>query len=122
MLQKEGALLLEFFAALQTMEIRPDLAYLPAASQIARHSGEAFSLLYSSPRPEPESWSNFLNWLLPRLRDLPELCRAEAADILLLWQRGSEPGMAHRFEVAKYAHEQVSAAEWWLSDDTGEAP
>lgn len=122
LLRDEGALLLEFFAALQTMEIRPDLAYLPAASQIARHSGEAFSLLYSSPRPVPVSWSYFLDWLLPRLRDLPELCRAEAADILLLWQRGSEPGVAHRFEIAQYAHEQVFAAEWWLSDETGATP
>jgi hypothetical protein len=122
LLQDEGALLLEFFAALQTMEIRPDLAYLPAASQIARHSGEAFSLLYSAPRPVPVSWSNFLDWLVPRLRDLPEVSRAEAADILLIWQRGSDTEAAHRLEVAQYAHEHVLAVEWWLSDETGETP
>jgi hypothetical protein len=122
LLQNEGALLLEVFAALQTMEVQPDLAYLPAASQIARHSGEALSLLYSSPRPVSESWSIFLRWLLPHLRDLPEVCRAEAADILLIWQRSSDTGMAHRFEIARYAQEQVFAAEWWLSDETGETP
>ncbi len=113
LLASKAALLRELISAALTLEVWPDVRLLSAAAQVARRPSEIPALLYQEPLPNFASWSTLMSWLVPRLDSLPDDCRAECADAMLLWQRGTPPAAPFRKEIGRRAAEWLAPLDKW---------
>ncbi len=109
----DGALLVELLRALRTVEVLPNLDYLAGAARVAGSPGELLSLLLVEPIPVVTVWVQALAWLTPHLAEVPESARVEAAEAMLVWQRGTRPGAAFRREIGTQASAWLAPFDEW---------
>jgi hypothetical protein len=113
LLANDGALLRDLLRALCARETLPNLALLPGAVQVATSRSDLLSMLLQEPLPSLGTWEPLMQWLVPRLAILPPAVQAEAARVMLIWQRGTPAGWAHRRAIGVQALEWLSPLEWW---------
>jgi hypothetical protein len=126
LLADDGALLRELLSAALTLEVWPNLQFLSVAARVARRPSEIPVLLYQEPVPNLAAWSPLIAWLVPRLASLPEQCRDESAQAMLLWQRSTPPGAPYRKEIGSQAAQWLVTLDElrlrrWSADDDEEA-
>lgn len=123
LLARDGRLLADVLLSLRTIEVLPNLALFYGAAMVAKQVNEITSLLLRDPVPSQRVWRPLIDWLVPRLEDLPIPVRAETVQIMLIWQRHSPPGTVHRREIGERAMAWLEPIERWYrwdDDDQGD--
>jgi hypothetical protein len=81
--------------------LEPVLAQLPSVEPLSLE--ERATLLLELGIPWLPIWHPIVEWLAPRLQQLPPAARDEASRVMLAWQRTPYPGQPFRREIAEAA-------------------
>jgi hypothetical protein len=103
LLESGGPRLLHFLRALRTQAIKPNRALEKRLRETYQSSPRVETLLLELGEPEEAQWTPVLSWIVPRLLDLPELCREEASKVMAIWERTTRAGGLFRREIAEAA-------------------
>jgi len=85
LLNGEAPRLRRLLLSVRTTETERDLKYLDDALVPGLSSDERERLASEAASPEPVAWMRLLNWLAPRLNEVPEAARDELYELLAAW-------------------------------------
>lgn len=105
LLQHEGARLKGFLRAVRTQAITPHPSYVALLSQQPLSAEEQATLALELAWPDVVVWAPVLDWLIPRINELPGGLREELSRLMMIWQRATAPGVPFRREIAEVALE-----------------